>query len=267
MQIMEYHIISGNVIETRRSYMAMRPKKRRGTRVAGASSQKKILANERETVKRLARILNCNFSTGLLWVTLKYSNGRLPENYEAAQKALEKFLRKLRAGTEGLEYVAVTANWSPKHDRPARLHHHIALPVTLSLDTLRRLWPEGELYIEPVSRPGDLTGLAAYMLANVRGLEPGKKKYSCSKGLKKPVYTEPRPVDEIEGVQALPETWVVDGETSRDDEGRVIGSYIRAVAQEPPKVRGSMVILPRRKRKKQSYGDGESLAEIRRTDD
>ncbi len=267
MQIMEYHIISGNVIETRRSYMAMRPRKRRGTRVAGASSQKKILANERETVKRLARILNCNFSTGLLWVTLKYSNGRLPESYEEAQKTMEKFLRKLRAGVEGLKYVDVTANWSPKHDRPARLHHHIALPVDLSLDALRRLWPEGEIYIETVSRPGDLTGLAAYMLANVRGLEPGKKKYSCSKGLKKPVYTEPRPVDEIEGVQALPETWVVDGETSRDDEGRVIGSYIRAVAQEPPKVRGSMVILPRRKKRKQSFGDGESLAEIRRADD
>lgn len=270
MRAMEYHIISGRAIETRRSYMSGRPKKQRGMRRAGTSSVKKIACNERDTVKALTRLLHCNFWKGFLFVTLKYSNDRLPKSYEEAQKVQERFLRKLRGeakktGMDKLRYIAVTANWS-KHDCPARLHHHMVLPPEVSLDTLRRIWPEGEIYIETVSNPGNLSGLAVYLLRNVHGLEPGKKKYSPAKGMDKPVYTEPKAVDEVEGVQALPGTYVVAAENTKDEDGRVVGSYIMAMAQEPPKVRGSMVILPKKPKRKESWND-EYMAGIRRADD
>ncbi|MFX7845333.1 hypothetical protein ABTK14_24050, partial [Acinetobacter baumannii] len=79
---MEYQIISGNVVEIRRCMLSSRQAlavgKKRAPRTAGTSSKKKIDANEREAVKRLARIINCNFRPGDLWLTLKYSDDRLP---------------------------------------------------------------------------------------------------------------------------------------------------------------------------------------------
>lgn len=252
---MEYHIISGRVIETRRSFMPCRSegKKSRGVRVAGNSSLRKIALNEREGVKRAARTLNANFGDGFLFVTLKYSNSRLPARYEDAGKDLDKFLRGARKGhgKGKLRYFAVTANWSPKHQRAERLHHHVVLDSG-SIDLLASLWPEGEFYVQRVDAPGDLTKLAAYLLDNVHELEKGKKKYRTAKGMEKPIYTEPVEVSDVEGIVALPDTAVVDGEPSYNEDGRVVGSYIRAVARTAPKVRGSMVLLPKRARKRRS---------------
>lgn len=255
---MEYHIISGRVIETRRSYMPCRAegKKTRGTRIAGSSSLKKIALNEREGVKRAARTLNANFGEGFLFATFKFSASRLPDSYEAAGKEMEKLLRDARAACrketgKKLRYFGVVANWSPKHQRAARLHFHIVFDCA-SMDLLARLWPEGELYVERVSNPGDLTKLAAYLLDNVHDLPAGKKKYRTSKGMEKPIYTEPIEVSDVEGVIPLPDTAVVDGEPTYNEDGRLVGSYIRAVAQTAPRVRGSMVILPKRGRKRKN---------------
>ncbi len=229
---------------------------------------KKIALNEKEAVKRAARTLNANFMDGFLFVTFKYSSARLPASREEAEKDMDKFLRGARAAHrnatgEGLRYFAVTANWSPKHQREERLHHHVILSPG-SIDALASLWPEGEFYALRVNSPGDLTKLAAYLLDNVHGLEPGKKKYRTAKGMEKPIYTEPVEVSEVEGIVPLPDTAVVDGEPSYNEDGRVVGSYIRALAQTAPRVRGSTVILPKRGRKRKS--DEEYLAQIRETD-
>ena len=97
---MEYKIISGRTIETRQCWMPARSsapfKKKRAPRVCGHTSLKKIAANEREAIHRLARIINCNFGCGDLWITLKYSDDRLPASYEEAKKEITKFLRKIR---------------------------------------------------------------------------------------------------------------------------------------------------------------------------
>lgn len=268
---MEYHIISGRIIETRRSYLSCRTegKKQRGTRIAGNTSARKIALNEKEAAKRAARTLNANFGDGFLFVTLKYSNARLPESYEAAQKDLEPFLRKAREEQKKrdggkLKYFTVTANWSPKRQAPARLHHHVVLDAS-SIDMLSDLWPEGEFYVLRVNNPGDLSKLAAYLLENVHDLPAGKKKYRTSQGLEKPIYTEPVEVSDVEGVVPLPDTSVVDGEPTYNEDGRVVGSYIRAVAKAAPKVRGSMVILPKRGKKRKS--DNGFIANVRETDD
>ena len=71
--------------------------KRRGIRVKGKTSLKKILANEREAVKNLARLINCNFGPGDMWLTLTYSDDRLPASIEDAAQDFAKTLRKLRA--------------------------------------------------------------------------------------------------------------------------------------------------------------------------
>lgn len=251
----EYHIISGKVIETRRGYMNLSARKKvRGQRIAGNTSLRKIAANEREQNRRLARTLNCNFGSGLMLVTLKYSNARLPKSYEEACEVSEKYLRKVRnaykkATGETLLYVNVNANWSPKHNCPARLHHHIVLPADVSLDLLEKCWAHGEFHVKRVNNPSDLSGLADYLCRNVR-CESGKKKYTTAKNMAKPICTEPKIVDDVESIPALPKTSVVDAQQTKDEDGVVVGAYLRAIAAEPIKVRGGMVILPKHGRKK-----------------
>ena len=63
---MEYKIISGPVTEIRRGWM---PTKRGGQRVrrgtkAKKSSIEKIKRNETDAIKKLTRVLNCNFRMG-----------------------------------------------------------------------------------------------------------------------------------------------------------------------------------------------------------
>ena len=252
---MEYHIISGKVIETRRCWMTARSgTKVRGQRKAGNTSARKIAANEQEAVKRLARILNTNFSEGFLFVTLKYSKENLPPDYPSAGVVLDKFLRAARGlyrkeHEDVFRYVKVNANWSPKRKAPARLHHHVVMSPA-SLDMLEKLWPAGEFHVKRVSNPGDLTTLASYLIANVEGLEPGQKKWSCSKGLDKPIYTEPKPVEDVETVEPLPNTQVVEANQTTDEDGLVSGSYMRCLSRERIKVRGGQVVMPRKTSRK-----------------
>lgn len=246
---MEYHIISGKVIETRRSILPVRSgRKTRGTRRAGSSSAKKIALNERQEWLRLARILNANFFEGGYLVTMKYRPDRLPESYEQLCDNGEKLMRKLRllCKKEGIELkrILVNANWSPKRNAPARLHHHIVINK-LPLDLLQQLWPEGEIYIESLEE-GDLTNLAAYLCQNVKA--GGKKKWSPSKGLAKPVYSEPVPVADVSGIDIPAGAAEVVQEPTYDEDGRQIGSYMRCVLKAAPKIRGGQIVIPREKR-------------------
>lgn len=77
--IMEYKIISGRTEEIRRVWMPTTrggQRIRRGTR-AKKSSIRKILRNEINAVKSLARTLNCNFGTGDVWLTLSFGEGEI----------------------------------------------------------------------------------------------------------------------------------------------------------------------------------------------
>ena len=248
---MEYMIISGKVIETRRCYMSERTKhkKVRGQRKANSTSFNKIMLNEREGKRRLSRIMNTNFSDGFLHVVLKYQDD-LPETYEDLEKNGSKFLRKARkVFGEEFKYVMVNANWSPKKGRPARYHHHVIMPI-VSVDKLTELWPTGAFYVDRVTNPSDLTQLASYLYDNVSGLDQGKKRYSTSKNMDKPIFTEPKPVDEIESIEPIPETTIVDAEQTVDEDGFVCGSYMRAICHDRIKVRGGMVIMPKKTKKK-----------------
>ena len=132
-QQMQYRIIAGRTVETRRGLFSIGPtyRKPRGTRRAGASSLKKIKANEKSCILNCARKINCNFRAGDVFLTLKYDDAHYPEDlsYEQAEADVKKFLRRVRseyrkAAGEKLRAVWVTANWSPEHQAPARLHQH-----------------------------------------------------------------------------------------------------------------------------------------------
>ena len=246
-QLMKYYIVSGNVVETRVSFLPIREggRKPRGIRRAGASSMRKIMHNEKQEYLRLGRTLNANFPRGYL-ITFKYGEGKLPASYEELCRNGAALCRKLTAlcrkhGVE-IKRVLINANWSPKRKAPARYHHHLVVNE-IPLELVRQLWPEGEIDIRSL-RHGDLTDLAAYLYKNVKA-EAGKKHWSPSRNLDKPIYTEPVPVRGADDVQAPAGASQIYQEPGYDEDGRQVGSYLRCVLPEPPKVRGGQIILPK----------------------
>lgn len=256
---MQYRIISGRTVETRRGLFSIGPtyRKPRGTRRAGSSSLKKIKANEKSCIQNLARKINCNFGVGDCFFTAKYDDEHYPEemSYDQAESDIKRFLRKLRkeyrkATSEKLNAVWVTANWSPKRQSASRLHHHLVLPAAAT-EIARKIWSEiggaGTVMTEDLNNEGDYSKLAAYMVANVQGLGPGKQKWHCCRGMAEPIITELEEVTDIENMQPDYGSIVKDVEETKDEDGRIIGKYMRCVWKEPPKVRGGQIVLPKRR--------------------
>ena len=256
-QLMQYRIISGRTMEIRRGLFSIGStyRKPRGTRKAGASSLKKIKANEKSCERNCARKINCNFTAGDGYLTMKYDGDHLPESYEQAEEKFGKFLRRLRkeyrrqSGEKLLPEVWVTANWSPKRQAEARLHHHIVLPSS-AIEIARKLWAEfggaGTVWIRELDDEGDYSRLASYMVENVKGLPAGKQRWHCSRGMVEPTITELEPVDDVENLQPDRDSVVKEVEETLDEDGRVVGKYLRCVWKEAPRVRGGQVILNKR---------------------
>lgn len=270
-RLMEYKIISGKVVEVRRSMLTVRQigeaKTGRSARVAGSSSEKKIKANEKSACRDLARRLNATFVQGDIFTALKYDDEHLPGDYEAACEYLKKFMRKYRAAfkktfeREPL-MVWVNANWSPKRNAPARLHHHLVTDAC-GMELVRELWQGGGLSFEMLDNRGDHSDLAAYLIANVK-LPANKKKYHCSRNVAKPIFTEPEPVDDVEDIRPEKGSVIKEHEACCDEEGRVTSSYLRCLLPERPRVRGGKVYIqkPRKRGGKKSDENYENVQEM-----
>lgn len=236
-RLMEYKIISGRTTEIRRTMMPFREKGqkvRRGTRVKGKTSLRKILANEREAVKNLARILNCNFGPGDCWITLTYPENTLPGSRDEAKKDLEKFLRKCRdafrkATGKGLRYVVSVSDRDGKTGEIGkRLHLHIVMDA-VAYEIVTALWPAEDVTYRRLDGRGDYTGIARYMVTNA-GPADGKKRWSTSKGLRKPIITEPVPVEAKERIRIPRDVSLKEREEYRDEETGMFSAYVRYTA-------------------------------------
>lgn len=262
-QLMQYRIISGRTVEIRRGLFSTGPtyRKPRGTRRAGTSSLKKIKANEKSCVLSCGRKINCNFGAGDVFLTMKYDDAHYPKDlsFDQAEADIKKFLRRVRKEYrketgESLKAVWVTANWSVHRQTPARLHQHIVLP-SAALEIARKAWTEigglGTVWIRELDDEGDYTKLAAYMVENVRGLPTGKQKWHCCRGMAEPTCTEPEPVGDVESLQpdydgsGLAVVKAV--EETKDEDGRVVGKYMRTVWKSPPRIRGGQIVMPKRR--------------------
>lgn len=251
---MEYKIISGRTVEIKRSYLSVRPgeKKRRGTRKAGRSSCRKIKANELSAARELARLINVNFPAGSGFLSLKYVNAQLPADFEAAKACVGRFMRRLRTAYRretghAPKLILVNANWSPRRQAPARLHHHLILPAD-GIELARKLWPGGGFSLECLDSRADHSALAEYLIENLHGM-PNEKHWHPSRNLDRPIYTEPVPVDDVEGVKAEKGSVIKEHRVSVDEEGRTTAAYLRCVLPEAPRVRGGQIYLTRRTRR------------------
>lgn len=271
-KLVKYYIISGRTVEEKRSWLPLGPtcSKPRGTRRAGASSLKKIKANERSCVLNCARVLNCNFEAGDWFLSLKYDDAHYPvgsgwdpdarreEEFQRCKDLLtRKFLPKLRKEYkketgEDLRAVWVTANWSPKRKCHTRIHHHVVLPAD-AMDLAQKVWQRiggrGTVQAETLTGEGDYTRLAQYMVDNVQGRPSGENRWSSCRKMLRPVYTEPVEVSDVEDVQPLAGAIIKDMMAYHDEDGRVIAAYLRQTLPEKVKVRGGQVVLPKWRRR------------------
>ena len=268
-KLMKYYIISGPVVEEKASLLSSSTerKKARGVRRAGSSSASKIKANEKSSAQRLARGIAANFTAGDAFLTLKYDAAHYPgspdakanvpgsEGYRKAEEILAKFLRKLRTayrkqtGRTLLAYWQ-TANWHPAVDggHASRLHQHLVVPSD-AVQLSRKLWPafggEGTVIVKDLDSDPDRTRLAEYMVGNVHGKTPGMKGWSGSRGMDKPVLSEPVEIDSVDELQPPKGAVIKEAREITDEDGIVVGKYLRYVLPAPPKYRGGQIIMPR----------------------
>lgn len=158
-----------------------------------------------------AMLLNCNFKLGKdFFLTLEYDNAGYEELinlagceieqeiYLAAKKImLANYLRRCRrackkAGID-FKYIIITSDLNGKTLEPVRVHHHMVV-CGEAAEICRDKWYGGGVHGQPLyslSEYGDLTDTAEYMLRQVREM-PGEKRYTPSRGLRKPKESKPR---------------------------------------------------------------------------
>ena len=232
---MEYKIISGSVEEICRGWMPTTrggQRVRRGTK-AKKSSIEKIKRNETDAIKKLTRIVNCNFRMGDLWLTLTFP-GKEEITWEAAQTVFDRFLRKLRAlyrekNGENIKYV-YSHGRKDKDGNDARPHFHVVLQA-VDYELICSLWPQEAVTYRRLDGRKDHVKIAQYMIRNAKGV-PGKKKYHTSRGLERPVYTEPVPVHINTKIKLPKDAIICEQHKTRDYESGFTSEYVRYIRPE-----------------------------------
>ena len=219
-------IISGSVVERRKTYVGRRPS-RRGARIKGASSEKKQENNRQQAILTLARTLNCNYSHGDGYLTLSFTNEALAAcggTLEGAKKAGRKFLDRvgyrMKKHGEVLKWVLVPSELDGETGELVRVHIHAVISghglrledgvFWLYDEKLEDVWGNGEVDVQILRRQKDYYPLARYLIMQARGVAD-EKKYSVSRNMVKPrvehLYTwSPAPLRVPAGASALPGT-------------------------------------------------------------
>ena len=183
------------------------------------SSIKKQEQNEYSAKKRLARLINANFTHGDILLGLDYSDASykklersarkaapdydsLPEDdqlrciREAAAQEMVNYLRRVKRALEKegradeLKYIAITSDMDGDTKETVRVHHHLIVPASCE-HIIRMTWGHGGTYCKPLSKQEDYLPIAEYLIAQVRGTLNAKK-FVSSRNL-----IRPQPKDRI----------------------------------------------------------------------
>lgn len=198
------YICTNNVVEV--TQFVVGEKQTGGRKWHRAKSQEdKRDENARQAVRVAARILNCNYTSEDVLLTLTYSDekherlfdGLGPDEiWEKAKKVLSGKVENARKefkradSTANLEMrtFCVTADMDQQTGELVRVHHHVVV-TSEAADFVEARWNCGLVHRENLYRQDDYTPLAAYLLGQVRHFE-GKKKYSTSRNMVKPIVEE-----------------------------------------------------------------------------
>lgn len=149
-----------------------------------ATSEVQAKLNENNSVKRLERLLHCNFTTEDYALHLTYADDKLPPDAQTAQKDVQNFLRRVRrwykAQGKELKYICVTE----KGKRSQRVHHHLILSGGVDRSELESFWHLGYANTKRLQfTKNGVAGLANYITKQPLLF----KRWSASRNLKKPI--------------------------------------------------------------------------------
>lgn len=243
------YICTNNVVEV--TQFVVGDKQTGGRKWHRAKSQEdKRDENARQAVRVAARILNCNYTSEDILLTLTYSDEAQEElfaqmnpdeTWEKAKKIASGKLETARKefkkalGNSGVEMrtFCVTADMDQETGELVRVHHHVVVTKEAA-DYIEERWNFGFVHRENLYRQDDYTPLAAYLLGQVRHFE-GKKKYSSSRNMIKPRVEEQvlaeEPTNEI---KVQPGSKVLDRTPFRDG---CVSQYVR-YKRKPRQKRG-----------------------------
>ena len=162
-----------------------------GRTVKKDNSQAQRNLNDKNARKYVERLINENFSSRDIWITLTYDDEHLPPDgdVDAAIKNVQKYIRRVnyqrkKRGLKNARYVIVNA-YNPNEE--IRWHHHIVMDGDMDMDTVEECW--GQSSRNEVRRletdENGLSGLAHYITEEKNRIK-SEKRWMSSKGLRQP---------------------------------------------------------------------------------
>jgi len=186
-RIMAHRIISGDYVEINMYpvWQNRRDTPRSLDRKESRKVQKDL--NDKNSRKRLVRLMNANFCHNDLILTLTYEDGCYPD-LKKARRDMKNYIERLkrsrsRQGLPPLKYIYVL-EYAEEGSKKVRFHHHMIIN-RMDRDEAERLWKMGRVECR-YAQPDDfgLEGFATYM--SKMSAQKGCHKYVASKNLDKP---------------------------------------------------------------------------------
>ncbi|MGE4276317.1 MAG: hypothetical protein AB7E30_03955 [Lawsonibacter sp.] len=225
-------ITAGYIVKT---ILYTAPEPRDGERARAEKSRMTTAAqkamNDKSAKGRLEMLLAANFVGRDLFLTLTYRDTDLPAKRAGAVKNVRTFLKQLRAHRkargQGLKYIYTTEGKHGEH----RLHHHLVINATeRDIETIRSLWPYGDLVDLVYVRDRDYETLARYMTKeSLEGRPVGAQMWTRSRNLEEP-RVESCFVSEDTALAVPPGCFVLE----REEKATEYGSYSYVKYRVPP---------------------------------
>ena len=152
--------------------------------------------NNKNTIKRVTRLINANFTKKDIWGTFTYDETHFPEDEKEAQKNIRNYIRRLKGYCKkndlpDLKYIYVT-EYINDEKKGQRVHHHIVMNFP-DRDIAEKYWNRGSRTQTRRLQPDDygLEGLARYITKESKdtAVRKSSKKYATSLNLEKPKET------------------------------------------------------------------------------
>ncbi|NGP59910.1 hypothetical protein FLT15_16520 [Paenibacillus thiaminolyticus] len=181
------------------NHTILTPLKRGRAKKEKVSAPKQKNLNDKNAKRYCKQIVKTNFGEEDLHVTLTHAIEQ--ETVEEAMKEVVNYLRRVshrrkKEGLPPLKYVLITEGGDGTGAKKKRIHHHIIMNGGLDRDVVENLWrrpkKKGQKQGERIGyanakrlQPNDngLEDLSGYLMKDPKG----KKRWSCSQNLEKPV--------------------------------------------------------------------------------
>ncbi len=160
-----------------------------GLKKDNGKAQKNL--NDKNARKYVERLINENFTSDDIWITLTYDDDHLPPegDIDAAIKNMQNYIRRInyqrkKRGLENCKYIYVT-EYNPQEG--IRWHHHLVMDGSLDMDTVEKAWKCGnrnEVRRLEKDKYG-LSGMANYIVKDKHRVR-AEKRWNSSQNLTQP---------------------------------------------------------------------------------